>query len=472
MGGQCRRRSGQVSAARRGRARTVLLAAALCFFSTGSAWAQHRSYNLPPSVPAAEVPQLEEQRRALFQKILANPADVDTGFAYAVLSTRLGDYEAAIGTYERLLVQHPGTPRLQLELAALYFRLGAYPQARTLFDAVLAQADTPEPVRMKVEGYLAVIDAGKRQRSGFSGRVMLGSRWESNANAAPDVNSISLNGLDFLLSPDSRAASDLSGQLGVNLRYRHLLSRHGDRLEVALGGSGNRYRELDRLDSNVLELRVGPDFSLSRLGLRDARLSLNAVAGQMWLQGTRYMHSDGLALAYRQPLGREAALAVNVDYRDEDYTPPSAQASAAEFSGQRYRASVSYTRQYAADWQWMIGPGVERRQARADYNGYWEPRLNAGLSHRFAEPFGAGQQPWTLALLGQVGRRRNDAPMPVVDRRHAQKGNELMLQLVQTIPLRDTTELQMFAGYRTVHSNYQIRDYSNRFVGFSLAQSF
>lgn len=468
----CRHRAGQVSAARGKCARKVLLAAMLCAVSTGSAWAQHRSYNLPSSVPAAEALQLEQQRRALFQKILANPADVDTSFAYAVLSTRLGDYEAAIATYERLLVQHPGTPRLQLELAALYFRLGAYPQARTLFDAVLARADTPDPVRMRVEGYLDVMDAGKRQHSGFSGRVMLGSRWESNANAAPDVNSISLNGLDFLLSPESRAASDLSGQLGVNLRYRHRLSRHGDRLDVSLGGSGNRYRELDRLDSDVLELRVGPDFSLSRLGLRDARLSLSAVAGQMWLQGTRYMHSEGLALAYRQPMGREAGLAVNVDYRDERYTPPATQASAAEFSGQRYRADVSYTRQQAANWQWMIGPGIERRQARAGFNAYWEPRLNVGLNHRYAAPVGAGRQPWTVTLVGQVARRRNDAPMPAVDRHQRQKGNELMLQLVQTIPLRDTTELQVFAGYRNVGSNYQIRDYDNRFVGFSLAQSF
>ncbi len=469
---QCCHQAAQVLGARSRRAWTALLTATLCAAAAGNAWAQHRTYNLSAAVPAAEVEQLEAQRRELFQKILANPADVDTGFAYAVLSTRVGDYEAAIGTYERLLVQHPGTPRLQLELAALYFRLGAYPQARMLFEAVLARADTPDTVRMKVRGYLDVIDAGKRQRSGFSGRLMLGSRWESNANAAPDVNSISLNGMDFLLAPESRAASDLSGQLGVNLRYRHLLSRHGDRLEVSLGGSGNRYRELGRLDSQVLELRAGPDVSLSRVGLRDARLSLSVVAGQMWLQGARYMHSDGLALAYRQPMGREASLAVSLDYRDERYTPPAAQASAAEFSGQRYRAGVSYTRQQATDWQWMLGSGVERRKARADYNAYWEPRLNAAVSHRFAAPLGAGRQPWTLALTGQLARRHSDGPMPVVNRHERQKGHELMLQLVQTIPLRDSTELQLFAGYRDVDSNYQIRNYSNRFVGFSVSQNF
>lgn len=463
--------AGRAAGVHRRRGVEALLMAALLMGTAGNAWTQHRSYNLPATVPAAQVAPLEAQRRELFQKFLANPADVDTAFAYAVLSTRVGDYEAAIATYEGLLVRHPGTPRLQLELAALYFRLRAYPQARGLFQAVLARADTPDTVRMKVTAYLDAIDAGKRQRSGFSGRVVLGGRWESNANAAPDVSSISLNGMEFLLAPGSRAAGDLSTQFGVNLRYRHLLSRHGDYLDVSLGGSGNRYRELGRLDSQVVELRAGPDISLSRLGLRDARLSLRAVAGQMWLRGARYMHSDGVALGYRQPVGRQAWLDANLDYRNESYIPPPAQASAAEFSGQRYRAGMGYTRQQAADWQWMLGAGVERRKARADYNAYWEPRLNGAVSHRLALPRQTGHRPWTLALTGQLARRHSDGPMRVVNRHERQKGHELMLQLVQTIPLRDRTELQVFAGYRDVESNYRIRNYSNRFVGFSVVQS-
>ena len=438
----------------------------------GTAVAQHSQYNLPPEVPASEVAALEAKRRSLLEQGMDNPADIDKAFAYAVLSTRLGDYEAAIGVYERLLVQHPNTPRLQLELAALYFRLGAYPQAKVLFNQVLERTDTPDTVRIKVRGYLASMDASYRKRSGFSGRVTLGSRWESNANAAPDTDSISLNGIDFLLSPDSKAADDLSGQLSANVRYRHLLSRHGDTVDVSLGGSSNRYRVLDRLDADVAELRAGPDLSLSRFGLRDARMSLQAIVGQTWLNGSRYMQSDGAALGYRQPLGRQAALNVSLDYRDEQYTPGKAQASAANFSGQRYRASVSYTRQAAANWQWMIGPGVERRDARADYNAYWEPRLNVGLTHRFAAPIGHRQRPWSLSLTGQVARRANDAPMLVVSRTQKQKSDDVMVQLSQTIPLAASLELEVFAGYRNVQSNYDIRDYANTFVGFSLAQRF
>lgn len=438
----------------------------------GVAQAQHGRYNLPPEVPASEIPALEEQRRTLLQQGMEAPGDVDKAFAYAVLSTRLGDYEAAIGVYERLLIQHPDTPRLQLELAALYFRLGSYPQAKALFTRVLERADTPDSVKMKVEGYLRSIDVTYRKRSGFSGKLTLGGRWESNANAAPDMGTVSLNGLDFLLSPESRAQADTSGQIGLNLRYRLPISRHGDTLDASFGASASAYDELDRLDSRVAELRVGPDISLNRLGVRDARLSFNVIGAQTWLGGRRYMQSEGAAISYRQPLGRQAALSASVDYRSEDYTPAPSQASAANFSGERYRANLTYTRQSAANWQWMIGPGVERREARTGYNAYWEPRVNVGVSHRYPGWIGSGKRPWTIAMVGQVARRQNDDPMPVVSRTERQRGNEYMLQFIQTIPLRDSTELEVFVGYRDVSSNYDIRDYSNRFVGFSLAQRF
>lgn len=449
------------------------LTIALCLSGVvDGAVAQHSQYNLPAEVPASEIPKLEEQRRSLFAQGLEDPNDVDKAFAYAVLSTRLGDYEAAIGVYERLLIQHPGTPRLQLELAALYFRLRSYPQAKSLFLAVHQRPDTPAAVRMRVEGYLRSIEANHRKSRGFSGRVTVGGRWESNANAAPDMNSISLNGIDFLLSPDSRAADDMSGQVGISLRYRHPITRHGDTLDVSLGASSNVYDQLDRLDSSVAELRLGPDFSLNRLGVRDGRLSLSAIVGQTWLDGRRYMQSDGAALSYRQPMGRQAAFNVSLDYRDEAYTPDKSQASAANFSGQRYRANATYTRQAAANWQWMVGPGVERRDARTGYNAYWEPRLNLGMSHRYPGLWGSGRQPWTLAFTGQLARRHNDDPMPVVSRRERQRSNDWMLQVVQTIPLRDSSELDVFVGYRDVSSNYDIRDYANGFVGFTIAQRF
>ncbi len=211
-------------------ARMGLAAAVLWLAAAGGAHAQHQAYNLPPAIPEAQVQQVEAERRALFQKIQDNPADMDASFAYAVLSTRLGDYEAAIATYERMLVQRPETPRLQLELAALYFRLGAYAPARLLFDKVRERADTPPEVLRKVESYMVVVDAKAKDLGGFSGRVNIGARYDDNANAAPDANTISLNGIDFELAPGSRAATqhapggDLHGACGDHADTREVIA--------------------------------------------------------------------------------------------------------------------------------------------------------------------------------------------------------------------------------------------------------
>ncbi|MEY8843245.1 tetratricopeptide repeat protein, partial [Cribrihabitans sp. XS_ASV171] len=82
---------------------------------------------------------LEQRRAQLFQATLNDPANLDIAFEYALLSARLGDYEGAISTLERILVFNPGLPRVQLELAVLYYRIGAVDTAQHYLDAVRGQ---------------------------------------------------------------------------------------------------------------------------------------------------------------------------------------------------------------------------------------------------------------------------------------------------------------------------------------------
>lgn len=454
-----------------GKAACVVVAM-VCGVSAGSAFAQHQQYNLPAQVAAAEVTTLEAQRRQLFERILAEPGDIDAGFAYAVLSTRLGDYEAAIATYERLLIQHPGTPRLQLELAALYFRLGAHAQAQVLFAQVMAREDTPDNVRLRVNGYLAQIVGQRRQQGGFSGRASIGLRAESNANAAPDIGSISLNGLEFELAPEARAASDQSTQLAVGLRQRQPLGGSGHLLDVAFNASSNHYRELDRLDSQIAELRIGPDLSVAAAGLRQGRWWTSAVVAQSWLDGSRYQDSHGLSSGLRWSVARQSALQLGVDWREERYTPQAESASARDFSGQRWRGSALFSHQSSDNWQWLAGLAWEQRRARSGWDSYREPRLQLGASHRHRPLLGAGGQPWTSSLSLQQAWRQADAPMPVIDAQRAQHSNEQLLQWVTSVPLSASTQLQVYAGWRRVDSNYALRDYSNRYAGMSLAWQF
>lgn len=434
--------------------------------------AQHRHYNLPSEVPAAQREALEQQRQQLFQRIQSAPEDSDANFAYAVLSTRLGDYEAAVATHERLLIQHPGSARIQLELAALYFRLGAHAQAASLFEQVIVREDTPTNVRLRVEGYLAAIAGQRRQQGGFSGRVSLGLRGESNANAAPDVGSILLNGLEFELAPDARAASDQSLQLGLNLRHRQPLAGSGHLLDIAFNAAGNQYRELDRLNSQVAELRIGPDLAIAPTLLRQGRWWTSAVVAQSWLDGSRYQRSQGLNSGLRWSVARQSSLQLGLDWRDEQYTPPAGQASARGYSGQRRRGSAVFSQQASDNWQWLAGLSYEQRNARNRWDSYQEPRLQLGLGHRHRALLGSGGQPWTSTLSLQQAWRRNDAPMPVMDRQQRQNGKEQLLQWATSVPLNPATELQLYAGWRRLESNYDLRDYTNRYAGLSLAYQF
>ena len=88
-------------------------------------------------------PDVEARREALLKQMLARPNDLDLAFEYATLSSQVGDYEGAVSTLERMLIYAPNTPRLQLELGILYYKLGAYDVARAYFEQALANPSVP-----------------------------------------------------------------------------------------------------------------------------------------------------------------------------------------------------------------------------------------------------------------------------------------------------------------------------------------
>ena len=86
--------------------------------------------------------------------MLQDPSNLDVAFEYAALSSQVGDYEAAVSTLERMLIFAPNTPRLQLELGILYYRLGSYEVSRSYFAQVVANPNVPPEIAAKVRLYL------------------------------------------------------------------------------------------------------------------------------------------------------------------------------------------------------------------------------------------------------------------------------------------------------------------------------
>jgi tetratricopeptide (TPR) repeat protein len=116
-----------------------------------------------------EAVSLEARKDALFQQMLRDPANLDVTFAYADVSTRLGDYEAAVSALERMLLFNSDLPRVQLGLGALYFRMGSFDLAHDYFEKA-ATGNPPPEVHEKVDQYLAEIEKSQSRLhlSGFS----------------------------------------------------------------------------------------------------------------------------------------------------------------------------------------------------------------------------------------------------------------------------------------------------------------
>src|SRR5437588_7669813 len=125
----------------------------------------------------AERAQLQAQKDALFQRSLRDPGNLDVAFAYADAAAKLGDNEAAVSALERMLLFNPNLPRVQLELGALYFRLGSFDAAQGYFEKALA-ANPPPDVKARVETYLAQI-AQRSSPEHFGGLLFFGAQYQS-----------------------------------------------------------------------------------------------------------------------------------------------------------------------------------------------------------------------------------------------------------------------------------------------------
>src|SRR4029450_11994416 len=87
----------------------------------------------PGLAQSSTTTSLKTEQQALFDRTLKEPTNLDVAFRYAEVSTKLNDFEAAIGALERMLFFNASLPRVKLELGVLYFRLGSFEMAKNYF---------------------------------------------------------------------------------------------------------------------------------------------------------------------------------------------------------------------------------------------------------------------------------------------------------------------------------------------------
>jgi Tetratricopeptide repeat len=365
-----------------------------------------------PPAPAQPVSgedkaRLEAQKEALFQQMLRNPANLDVTFAYADVSAKLGDYEAAVSALERMLLFNPNLPRVQLELGALYFRMGSYDLARDYFQQAIA-ANPPAEVRDRVREYLAQIEKAT-SRHQLSGYIFLGGQYQSDANVATasplilsPIGPILLNS-QFLKQPSGSVFA--SGSL---LYSYDLETQHHDTLEVTSVGYVNHYfnSNVSRLDLDLLEVTGGPRFNFPNggiLGNTLASVKPYAIFDEVGLGENQYFNAYGTGLEYDETVWNDLLLKTVFEFRQKNFTNAPDRPLSRGLNGSDKLVSLSATKPVTANSALNLEFDYLDQTTRLPYYTNDSYALIGSYHIHYPAPFSINAYPWeTTAFLGRA----------------------------------------------------------------------
>jgi hypothetical protein len=228
---------------------------------------------------------------ALFQTMLGSPSNLDTTLRYAMSTEQLGDVEASIGAFERLLFFNPTLSRVRFELGMLYFRLGSYEMARGYFQSAQAGADaTPDMVQRSQE-YLDTIEK-KLQPDQWSGYAQTGFRYQSNASFGPSQQT--LFGATRPINSQFAPQPDWNWFAAAAVNYVHDFgNQNGDVFEANVIGYDAQQFKVTAVDTGFLDFRAGPRFGIFLDSLNGASIKPYVVATGATLAGEPYLGSFG-----------------------------------------------------------------------------------------------------------------------------------------------------------------------------------
>jgi hypothetical protein len=270
-----------------------------------------------------ETGSLEAQKEALFQQMLRNPANLDVTFAYADVSARLGDYEAAVSALERMLLFNPDLPRVQVELGALYFRMGSFDFARTYFEKAAAGNPPPE-VRARIDQYLADIEKSQ-SRHHLSGYFFSGFQYQTDANVAGSSLILSPIGPVLLGNQFTKQPSGSYFTNGSAVYSYDLETQNRDTLDVTGATYRNHYFNslVNRLDLALLEVTAGPRFNFPNGGLignKSASFRPYGIFDEVGLGWDQYFVAGGFGLEHDEIVWDDLALKGVFEFRQKSFT--------------------------------------------------------------------------------------------------------------------------------------------------------
>ena len=337
-----------------------------------------------------------EARAVLLRLEEAGHHDSQSQFLLGMAAMAQDDHAEAIRRFRAILAREPKAVRVRLELARAFFAAKDWRNAERQFRFARA-GNLPAAAQRKVDGYLAQIRRERTFSFGFSVAVAP----DTNVNAGPSAENVTLYGLPFKLSQDARASSGVGMALAAQAAWTPHLSRAW-RWDVAASGYTRQYQRA-RFSEAAAVLAAGPHLVRDRI---DA--SLHATATRRWYAGDTYAQGLGGTVDATWYLSGRTALTGSAELSHVDYPHFAAQ------SGPVVNLAVGALRSLTPASLGRIGLSWGREVADDPVFANYSYGVDAG----YVREFGGGI---TVNLGARVRLSRYDAPSALGDKRSDQQ---------------------------------------------------
>ena len=234
---------------RAGRLPTLFLAAVLCAAAPG-------------------LPQAQDARAEVFQRLLNDPGNVDLMLEYAKLSVDSRDFEAAIGTLERLVDLDPAHQEARLELALAYFAIGVNDVAEYHLEIYRTRGDLTQAEAQAVDRYIDSVE-NRGSLLSYSGFAEAGVTVEKGEDEIGLSYGLGLKADVNLPGAGGTVWENLFILRGYSFPERSddnqsfLLFRTGPSITVGESGQGPRLKPFAEVQRTVDEDEIDEGLSLS-----------------------------------------------------------------------------------------------------------------------------------------------------------------------------------------------------------------
>jgi hypothetical protein len=375
-----------------------------------------------------------------FQETLQRPTDAPTLLKYARLAVQVGDLEAAVSAYERFLMIDADQPRVRYELGVLYYRLRSYEAARAYFETARASPKAAVDVKAGAGEYIAEIErtVGK---SRFSGDVLLGLRYSSNANNA-NSDAVRFFGSTLLPNPAFSQRSDVAAVGAAQLRHRYDFGRQDNStLETDLGVYASRQFQVSEANTLLFDLTTGPRSQPFEGAMREVTLKPFITGRYVGVHDQPTYWSWGAGAEATALLRDGLKLSTVVLGRRREFVDNADAPTNSRSSGNDAAVALQLQAEIAPDVLLVLGLNATRYIAAVASESYRELGFGGSLTVRFTDPVGLNGRKWYVTASAGGAFAGYDAADPTIDPAVTRSQADLNLGLLLSVPLDDRFSL-------------------------------